>query len=312
MSSPSPAPQTITILGAGAWGSTLAQLAQAQGHRVRVWDRRNSLSLATALSEAQIVISALSMAGVNPVVEQIQQIHSQQPLPPLIWVSATKGLDPQTRRTPAQIWQQAFPGSVVVLSGPNLAKEIQQGLPAATVVASTAPTAAQTVQLALSSDRFRVYTSLDPLGVELGGTLKNVIAIAVGACEGLHLGTNAKAALVTRGLREIVRVGTYLGAEAQTFTGLSGLGDLLATCNSSLSRNYRVGFGLAQGKSLGQILQEIEGTAEGVNTAHVLMDLAEREGISVPISEQVCQVLRGQITPQRALEVLMERAVKPE
>ena len=313
MSSPSTAPQTVTILGAGAWGSTLAQLAQAQGHRVQVWDRRGSLSLATALSEAQIVISALSMAGINPVVEQIQQIHWEQSLPPLIWVSATKGLDSQTRRTPAQIWQQAFPQqSVVVLSGPNLAKEIQQGLPAATVVASTSATAAQTVQLALSSDRFRVYTSPDPLGVELGGTLKNVIAIAVGACEGLHLGTNAKAALVTRGLREIVRVGTYLGAEAQTFSGLSGLGDLLATCNSSLSRNYRVGFGLAQGKPLEQILREIEGTAEGVNTAHVLVDLAEREGISLPISEQVGRVLQGQTTPQQALEVLMERSVKPE
>lgn len=310
MASPSPPSTTITILGAGAWGSTLAQLAQAQGHRVQIWERRGSLPLAEALAEAEIVISALSMAGVNPVVEQIQALPC---LPAGIWVSATKGLDAQTRRTPAQIWHQALPDSpVVVLSGPNLAKEIQQGLPAATVVASDFPEAAQRVQLALSSERFRVYTRTDPLGVELGGTLKNVIAIAVGACDGLCLGTNAKAALITRGLQEIIRVGTHLGAQAETFSGLSGLGDLLATCNSPLSRNYRVGFGLAQGRSLQQILQQLEGTAEGVTTAPVLMDLAQREGIPVPISEQVCRVLNDQTTPQLALGVLMERSVKPE
>ena len=190
--------------------------------------------------------------------------------------------------------------------------EIEQGLPAATVVASSDIAAAEKVQAVFASDRFRVYTNTDPLGTELGGTLKNVIAIAAGGCDGLQLGTHAKSGLLTRALTEIVRIGVHLGADAETFFGLSGLGDMLATCNSALSRNYRVGYGLAQGKMLDEILTELKSTAEGVNTTNVLIDLANHEGIPVPISRQVYRLLKGKITPQEAVEALMERDLKPE
>lgn len=302
--------RTIVILGAGAWGTTLATLAAANGHRVCLWSRHSSQRLEDILKGADIVLSAISMKGVRAVVTEIRSL----PLSPeTIFVTATKGLDPDTTLTPSQIWQAAFPTHpVVVLCGPNLSKEIQQGLPAATVVASTDAGAAEAVQAVLSSSRFRVYTNSDPLGVELGGTLKNVIAIAAGVCDGLQLGTNAKAALVTRGLTEIIRIGATWGAKTETFYGLSGLGDLLATCNSLLSRNYQVGYQLAQGKTLATTLADLEGTAEGVNTTQVLIQRANQQKISIPITAQVYRLLQGEIAPREALEALMLRDIKPE
>ncbi len=304
----------IVVLGAGAWGSTLAMLALAGGHQVQVWSRRSAESLVETLTGADLVVSAISMKGVHAVVAQVQTLAPQT-----ILMTATKGLDPTAIAPtglpylPSQIWQQAFPQQpVVVLSGPNLSKEIQAGLPAATVVASNDEAAAAIVQQAFSSTAFRVYTNADALGVELGGTLKNVMAIAVGACDGLNLGTNAKAALVTRGLAEIIRIGSHWGAKPETFYGLSGLGDLLATCNSPLSRNYQVGYGLAQGQSLDDVLAHLQGTAEGVNTTRVLMKLAQQQNISLPISHQVDRLLNGQVTPQAALAALMQRDAKPE
>lgn len=309
-SPPASHPAVITLLGAGAWGTGLATLAANRGHQVRVWSRQGDLGLETALDGAELVVSAISMKGVPETAERVRKCALPRSV---ILVSATKGLDPATRCTPSQIWQSALPNNpVVVLSGPNLSKEIQQGLPAATVVASDRAEAAQQVQTVFSSDRFRVYTNADPIGTELGGTLKNVIAIAAGVCDGLHLGTNAKSGLITRALAEIIRVGTHLGGQRETFFGLSGLGDLLATCTSLLSRNYRVGYGLAQGKALDTILTELQSTAEGVNTTNVLIDLAEREGIPVPVSYQVYLLLNGKVTPQQAVEALMERDLKPE
>ncbi|MEA5622455.1 NAD(P)H-dependent glycerol-3-phosphate dehydrogenase [Nostoc sp. UHCC 0251] len=302
-------PKSVAILGAGAWGASLANLAAANGHQVRVWSRQSS-QIEAVLKDVQIVVSAISMIGVRDVAFQVQSF----PLSPeTIFVTATKGLDPQTTCTPSQIWQTVFPNhAVVVLSGPNLSKEIQLELPAATVVASNIPTAAEVVQLVFSSGRFRVYTNPDPLGVELGGTLKNVIAIAAGVCDGLQLGTNAKAALVTRGLTEMVRVGNNWGAKTETFYGLSGLGDLLATCNSPLSRNYQVGYQLAGGNSLTETLANLQGTAEGVNTCRVLMQRAKQQNIPVPITEQVYRLLEGEVTPRQALDELMLRDIKPE
>ena len=302
-------PKSVAILGAGAWGASLANLAAANGHQVRVWSRQGS-QIQAVLKDVQIVLSAISMIGVRDVASQVQSF----PLSPeTIFVTATKGLDPQTTCTPSQIWQTVFPNhAVVVLSGPNLSKEIQLELPAATVVASNIPTAAQVVQLVFSSQRFRVYTNPDPLGVELGGTLKNVIAIAAGVCDGLQLGTNAKAALVTRGLTEMVRIGNDWGAKTETFYGLSGLGDLLATCNSPLSRNYQVGYQLAGDKSLTETLANLQGTAEGVNTCRVLMQRAKQQNIPVPITEQVYRLLQGEVTPRQALDELMLRDIKPE
>ncbi|QLE48385.1 NAD(P)H-dependent glycerol-3-phosphate dehydrogenase [Nostoc sp. C057] len=302
--------KSVAILGAGAWGASLANLAAANGHQVRVWSRQGSQTLQAVLEDAQIILSAISMIGVRDVASQVKSF----PLSPeTIFVTATKGLDPQTTCTPSQIWQTVFPNhAVVVLSGPNLSKEIQLELPAATVVASNIPRAAEVVQLVFSSHRFRVYTNPDPLGVELGGTLKNVIAIAAGVCDGLHLGTNAKAALVTRGLTEMVRIGNDWGAKTETFYGLSGLGDLLATCNSPLSRNYQVGYQLAGGKTLKETLANLQGTAEGVNTCQVLMQRAKQQNIPVPITEQVYRLLQGEITPRQALDELMLRDIKPE
>ena len=299
----------VTVLGAGAWGTTLATLATANGYNVRLWSRRYG-DLATMVEGADIVLSAVSIKGVTQIARQIQSL----PLSPnTIFVTTTKGLDPATTLTPSQIWQAAFPTHpVVVLCGPNLSKEIQQGLPAATVVSSTDQNAAVVVQAVFSSNTFRVYTNSDPLGVELGGTLKNVMAIAAGVCDGLQLGTNAKAALLTRGLTEIIRIGNSWGASTETFYGLSGLGDLLATCNSSLSRNYQVGYQLAQGKSLPEILAQLEGTAEGVNTTFVLIQRAAQQGIYVPITAEVYRLLQGEITPRQALEALMLRDIKPE
>ena len=300
----------LAVLGAGAWGSTLAALASRQGHQVYLWSRKSTHSLVKTVQGADIILSAVSMAGVRSVAEQLQALAIA---PETLLITTTKGLEPGTTCTPSQIWQTAFPhNAVVVLSGPNLAKEIQQGLPAATAVASTQETATQTVQAVFSSNVFRVYTNPDPLGVELGGTLKNVIAIAVGTCDGLQLGTNAKAALVTRGLAEIIRIGTHWGAKTETFYGLAGLGDLLATCNSVLSRNYQVGYGLAQGKTLAEVLATLEGTAEGVNTTQVLVDVARQSQISMPISYQVYCLLQGEVTPQQAAAALMLRDTKPE
>jgi len=302
--------RTIAILGSGVWGKALGSLASRNQHQVILWSRRSSTTIESAVTNADVVISAVSMKGVRPTIEKLQAARMPENT---ILVTATKGLDPLTTHTPSQIWQEAFPSHpVVVLSGPNLSKEIQQEKPAATVVASKDIKAAETVRDIFASDTFRVYLNEDPLGTELGGTLKNIMAIAAGVCDGMELGTNAKAALLTRALPEMIRVGTHLGAATETFFGLSGLGDLLATCDSPLSRNYQVGYGLAAGKTLEQILSELEGTAEGVNTTKVLVDLANQQTIPIPISRQVDRLLKGKSTPLESVRALMERDLKAE
>lgn len=303
-------PVTLAVLGAGAWGQALAHLARSNQHPVRIWSRRGDLTLAEAVAGADMVVSAVPMAGVPELMDRLGDLAI--PLPNLL-VTATKGLDAATTLTPSQIFQAAFPRlAVVVVSGPNLSVEIEQGLPAATVVACNQPAAAEAAQRVLATESFRIYRSGDPLGAELGGTLKNVMAIAVGVCDGLQLGANARSALITRALPELIRIGTHLGGQPETFLGLSGLGDLLATCTSPLSRNYRVGYGLAQGKALSQVLEELGSTAEGVNTAQVVMAIARRDQLSLPICQQVDQLLRGEITPGAAVAALMERQLKAE
>lgn len=300
----------ITIIGSGVWGNTLGYLLEYSQHPYQIWGRNSLQSLESVTVEADIVISAVSMKGVKDVTTQLREIKFKEDA---IIVTATKGLDLETTNTPSQIWQEAFPhNSIVVLSGPNLSKEIKIGLPAATVVSSKNISAAEFVQTIFASDIFRVYVNNDPIGTELGGTLKNVMAIASGVCDGLKLGTNAKAALLTRALPEMIRVGIHLKASKETFFGLSGLGDLLATCDSPLSRNYQVGIGLAQGKSLEEILRNLEGTAEGINTTNVLIKLAHQQQISVPIAYQVYLLLKGKISPQEAVKNLMARELKEE
>ncbi|MDB9429975.1 NAD(P)H-dependent glycerol-3-phosphate dehydrogenase [Microcystis aeruginosa CS-555/01A07] len=300
----------ITVIGGGIWGQTLANLARRNHLTVRVWSRHTGEDLGAIIADTDVIISAVSIKGVVPTIEKLQQLPLNSRI---IIVTATKGLDPITTRTPFHLWNQAFPdNSLVVLSGPNLAKEINQGLPAATVVASYQQKAAILLQKLLSGESFRVYLNSDPLGTELGGTLKNVMAIASGVCDGLQLGTNAKSALLTRALPEIIRVGTCLGGCQETFFGLSGLGDLLATCNSPLSRNYQVGYQLALGLSLPEVLAKLEGTAEGINTTEVLMRIAQEKNLYVPITCQIDRLLRGEISPQVAVYELMRRDLKAE
>jgi glycerol-3-phosphate dehydrogenase (NAD(P)+) len=300
----------VAILGTGLWGSALGKLVSQNHHQVRFWNRNYDANVAEIIQDASAIVSAVSMKGVEPTIFGLKQLDITAKT---IIVTATKGLDSETMKTPSQMWQQAFPNNpVVVLSGPNLSKEIEQQLPAATTVASHNLTAAQTIQTIFASEVFRVYLNQDPLGTELGGTLKNIMAIAAGVCDGMKLGTNAKAALLTRALPEMIRVGISLGATAETFFGLSGLGDLIATCDSPLSRNYQVGYGLAKGKTLTEILAELEGTAEGINTTQVLMKIAEQQNITVPITYQVDLLLKGIITPQQAVRALMARELKAE
>jgi glycerol-3-phosphate dehydrogenase (NAD(P)+) len=299
----------ITIIGAGAWGGALANLTQINGYVPTIWSRNCGENLADTIIDRVAIISAVSMSGVRAVIEQLQGFIK----PNQIIVTATKGLDAQTNLTPAQLWRNAFPNNpIVVLSGPNLSLEIQQGLPAATVVASLDSAAANKIQEIFSSPKFRVYTNDDPVGVEIAGTVKNVIAIAAGTCDGLQLGNNAKSALLTRGLAEIIRIGQYWGGKPETFYGLSGLGDLLTTCNSPLSRNYQVGYGLAQGRTLSEVLADLKGTAEGVNTTKVLIQIANQHQIYMPITVLVDRMLQGQITAQEAIIALMSRDRKSE
>ena len=299
----------ITIIGAGAWGNALANLTQINGYEPTIWSRNCGELLADTIVDKVAIVSAVSMSGVRAVIEQLAgSIEPSQ-----IIVTATKGLDAQTNSTPAQLWRIAFPDNpIVVLSGPNLSLEIQQGLPAATVVASQDSLAANKIQAIFSSPKFRVYTNDDPIGVEIAGTVKNVIAIAAGTCDGLKLGNNAKSALLTRGLAEIIRIGQYWGGKTETFYGLSGLGDLLTTCNSPLSRNYQVGYGLAHGKTLDRVLADLQGTAEGVNTTRVLVEIANHNQIYMPITVLVDRMLQGQITAQEAIIALMSRDRKSE
>jgi glycerol-3-phosphate dehydrogenase (NAD(P)+) len=299
----------ITIIGAGAWGSALGKLTQINGYEPAIWSRNCDRILAEMVVDRVAIISAVSMSGVSAAIDRLQDAIA----PNQIIVTATKGLDAKTNLTPAQLWHSAFPHNpIVVLSGPNLSLEIQQGLPAATVVASANPDAATKIQEIFSSPKFRVYTNDDPVGVEIAGTVKNVIAIAAGTCDGLKLGNNAKSALLTRGLAEIIRIGQHWGGKTATFYGLSGLGDLLTTCNSPLSRNYQVGYGLAQGKTLSEVLTDLQGTAEGINTTKVLIQIANQHDIYLPITVLVDRLLQGQITAQDGMVALMSRDRKSE
>ncbi len=311
----------VTVLGTGAWGGTLADLMaenQPDHHQqVLRWSRRSAQPLSEAIAQAEVLVSAISMKGVADISQQVKQFAVN---PGVVIVSATKGLSPGPDLLPdrpSQIWSRALPRNpVVILSGPNLSKEIQQRLPAAAVAASTHEGAAIVVQTLLNSQRFRVYTNADPIGVELAGALKNVMAIATGACDGLALGTNARSALVTRGLAEMVRIAVGWGAQAETLYGLAGVGDLMATCSSPLSRNYQVGYRLAQGETIDQVLATLEGTAEGINTTQVLMQLVQSQtdphSIELPITEQVHRLIQGDSTPAEALNALMSRVSKAE
>lgn len=299
----------IAVIGLGAWGSTLAGLFEEQGHRVKGWSRREGGDPRGLLDDAELVVMATALQGVRQLAAQLAP-HWPAGVPLL---SCSKGIDLDRQCTPSQLWQQQIPDvPLVVLSGPNLATELAAGLPAASVLASRDHALAAQLQQSLSSDRLRLYTNGDPVGTEVAGALKNVMAIAAGICDGLALGANAKASLLCRGLVEMGVVIQGLGGEAPSLYGLAGLGDLLATANSALSRNYRFGLALAEGLDRDAALARVGATVEGAQTTRAVLALAERHGWHLPICEQVGALMAGALPPEAAVRQLMGRGLRQE
>ncbi len=326
----------ICVLGSGSWGSALASHLQGNGHQVFLWafdpkqaeelsiQRRSSLlpdlilskevavsnSISKSLESAEGVIFAVPSNAIRSTA-----LSSKPHWPSQAWaVCVSKGLEPQTHLRLSEVLNQNLPAGtpVAVLSGPSHAEEVIRKLPTTVVAASNVEGLARKIQDVFHSDYFRVYTSPDMLGVELGASLKNVIAIAAGIGDGLGLGDNTKAALMTRGLYEMTRLGVALGAQPQTFAGLTGMGDLTVTCISRHSRNRLLGEKIGQGKSLEQALSEMTMVAEGLNTAKAALDLAATVAVEIPITQEVYNVLFKGKSPAEAVKSLLARVAKPE
>ncbi|OYT98179.1 MAG: glycerol-3-phosphate dehydrogenase [Burkholderiales bacterium PBB1] len=326
----------LSVLGAGAWGTALAISASAR-HPTLLWardaaqaeamrrERRNLRYLAAAEFPAALqvtddfdaavahasgglLIVATPMSGLAPV---LSALPPGPQAPGLYWLC--KGFQEGTGLLGHELAQQIWPGGRVgVLSGPSFAQEVAAGQPTALVAASHDARLGELAVAALHSDSLRIYTSDDPVGVEVGGAVKNVMAIATGLADGLQLGFNARAALITRGLAEMVRLGMALGARPDTFMGLSGLGDLVLTATGDLSRNRTVGLRLAQGQALTQIVAELGHVAEGVLSAATVLKRAQKLGVEMPITAAVVDVLEGRATPRQGVERLMGRGPRPE
>jgi len=325
----------ITVLGAGAWGTALA-LLYARDHGVSLWvfEREQYEGMLAARENRQFlpgfalppaivlehdITSAVRGADLNLVVTPLtglrgalRALRQAAPATPVIW--ACKGLEQDSARLPHQIVAEELGENAPcgVLSGPSFAVEIARGLPAAVTLASRDPAFARHWAAALNSPRLRLYANGDVIGVEVGGAVKNVMAIATGIADGMGFGLNARAALMTRGLAEIARMGQALGGKRETFMGLAGMGDLILTCTGDLSRNRRVGLGLAQGKSLDEILREIGQTAEGVSTAREVAKLAQQLGIDMPIIQAVASILFDGLAAKAVVEQLLSRDPKVE
>lgn len=333
-----PASDAVCVVGAGAWGTTLAVLLARAGHQVTLVTHRAEHADAlrrervnarylpgVAIPRAVGIVSdageAVPDAGLVLLVVPSQHVAaSAAQLAPLLRgdalvVSCAKGFERGTaRRLSEAIAEHARvdDARVVALSGPNLAREIVAGQPASSVVASRSHAAARVVQHALSGERFRVYTSDDIVGVEYGGALKNVIAIGAGVADGLDLGQNAKAAFITRGLAEMTRLGVAAGANPLTFGGLSGLGDLIATCESPLSRNRSFGERLGRGDTPADALAAMAHVVEGIDAARIAVELGRRHGVATPIADAVSGVLDGRLSVQQAIAALLARDARPE
>ena len=324
----------IAILGAGAWGSALA-VSWSSTHRVRLWTRArvdaDSLArtrssrylpgitipasvtivgeIEAAVARAELVVVATSTAGLR---ETATRVHAIDRSPTIAW--ACKGFESATSLLPHQVVAQALPEArrAGALSGPSFALEVAKGLPTAVVFAADDRHFAHATAAALNSPRLRIYSSDDLPGVELGGALKNVVAIAAGISDGLSLGRNARAALVTRGLAEISRLGAAMGGRPETFNGLTGLGDLVLTCTGDLSRNRKVGQQLAAGQSLEQILAGLGHVAEGVRCAQAVAALAAAHNVEMPIARAVCAVLFDGLSAADAVAQLLQRDARDE
>ena len=276
---------------------------------VRIPENVNITSDPVAVRETDVVVVCVPTRGIRTALGTMRKL-----LPPdAIYVSAVKGIEADTLVRPSQMIREVVGDvSVVVLGGPCHAEEVAVGKPASIVAASDSATAAEVIQTLFSSDTLRVYSNTDLAGVELAGALKNVIAIAAGICDGLELGDNAKAALITRGLAEMVRFGTAMGVQPDTFFGLAGIGDLFATCGSRHSRNRLVGERLGRGHSLAEIQTSMAAVAEGVFTARSIIDIARKKGIEMPIAVEVYRVLFENKSPAEATEALMQRPLRDE
>jgi glycerol-3-phosphate dehydrogenase (NAD(P)+) len=324
------------VLGAGAWGTALATAAAGGGNDTQLWardaalvadilarrenrrylpgcalgsDLRVTSSLPEAIEGAEVVVLAVPTASVRAVAGQLREAGAGSK----VVVSASKGLEQASRLTLDGVLGQALPQArIALLSGPTFAVEIARGLPSAAVVAARDQQAAALVQRVFSSETFRIYTTEDVPGVAVGGALKNVIAIAAGCSDGLGFGSNARAALITRGLNEMGRLAMQLGGNPLTLAGLAGLGDLVLTCTGELSRNRQVGLALAGGEPLEQILARLGHVAEGVYTARIADELARELGVRMSITSQVAAVLAGQRTPREAVADLLARESGPE
>lgn len=331
--------ERIAVLGAGSWGTALAQILADKGFDVTLWmrsaelcgciarDRENlaylpgvrlsknlvpTTDIAHAMDGARMVVSVVPSHGLRPVAAAIRPLVAKD----AVIVSATKGIEEGTNLTASGIIKEVFAdigcGDLVVLSGPSFAKEVSVNLPAAVCAASVSLQAACAVQKAFSTPAFRVYTNSDVIGVELGGALKNVIAIASGISDGLGLGNNARAALITRGLAEMTRLGAAMGANPLTFSGLSGIGDLVLTCTGHLSRNYTVGYEIGKGRTLEDVTRGMRMVAEGVRTSKGARALAAKHCVEMPITSAVCDVLYGGKPAKQAVFDLMVRELKGE
>jgi glycerol-3-phosphate dehydrogenase (NAD(P)+) len=328
--------ERVAVVGAGSWGTALAILMTRNGHQVRLWghdpahlerlqrDRENReflpgaplpprlqpvVDLNVALADATIVLVAIPSQFFADVLERMMPL-----LPDALGIAwATKGFEPGTGRLLHEVATDILGvRDLAVLSGPSFAAEVARGLPTAVTVAASDARFATRLAALVHGDRFRAYTQDDLIGVQVGGAAKNVLAIATGIADGLGFGANTRAALITRGLAELIRLGIALGARRETFMGLAGLGDLVLTCTDDQSRNRRLGLALARGDSVEQALQDIGQQVEGVVTARAVNEIAARRGVEMPISEQVFSVLYEGRTPEAATRQLLERAGKAE
>lgn len=326
----------IAIIGAGSWGTAVGVLLSKNGNDVLIWDRdvelveqiinkrenlkylpgillpsslKGAYTNDEAIKGSDIIVMAVpSQAMRNACQSLMGHIATNQ-----IIVSLAKGIEMGTHKTPSGVIEEYFPDNpICVLSGPSHAEEVSRDIPTTVVCASRSQQVAEKVQDLFISPKFRVYTNPDVIGVEIGGAVKNIIALAAGISDGLGFGDNTKAALMTRGIAEISRLGEALGAEPQTFSGLSGIGDLIVTCTSMHSRNRRAGILIGQGKSVEEALKEVRMVVEGVNTTKSTFELAESLNIDMPITSQLFQVLFQGKSPLYAVSELMMRDKKHE
>lgn len=326
----------ILVLGDGGWGTAIAMTLVEAGHDVRLWSVDNAYAQRMAESHenprylpgVDLPLDLSVGSDAEALARDVTAIFSVIPTqylreswsglsrsvsPDIPIVSCSKGVEKGTLRLPSEIIAECMPQSrITIFSGPSHAEEVARKLPTTVVAASEKPGDAQFAQALFVDTSLRVYTSSDCRGVELGGAVKNVIAIAAGISDGLGFGDNSRAALVARGLVEITRLGVGLGARRETFSGLSGMGDLITTCTSQHSRNHNVGYRIGQGETLSDILTSTDTVAEGVETSRSVNELRLRVGVEMPICEEVYAVLHGDKSPKKAVESLMSRAVKEE